>query len=72
MHTINEKRKQEEKERPGLLLGVVEEKVYSRYVEEHSERQGHLDHSTVDITRLSLAMWGEGKGKGERGTRYSS
>lgn len=31
--------------------------------------KGHLDHSTVDLSRLSLAIWEEGEGKGVSGTR---
>ena len=49
-----------------MLLGMVEEKVYYRYVGEHSQRQKHLGEPRVDMTRLSLAMWG-----GERGRRSS-
>lgn len=35
-----------------MVLGVVEGKVYYGYVEEHSQRQGHLGKSSVDMTRL--------------------
>jgi hypothetical protein len=34
----------------------VEEKVYYRYVGEHSQRQEHLGGSRVDKTRLIGAM----------------
>ena len=51
---------------------MAEEKVYYRCVEEHSQRQLHLGESRVDVTRLSWAMWGDGEGKGARGTKYSS
>lgn len=40
-------------------------------VEEHSQRQGHLEESRVDVT-LSHVRRGRGREKGERGTRYSS
>lgn len=29
-----------------------------RYVREHSQKEGHLRESGVNITRLSWAMWG--------------
>lgn len=32
-----------------MLLGVVEEKVYCRYVGKHGQRQGHLGVSRVDM-----------------------
>ena len=50
-------------------LGVVKEKVYCRYVGEHSQRQRHLRDSRMDVTGLSCALCGEGGGKGrwERG-----
>lgn len=38
---------------------------------EHSQRQGCLGESRVDLTRLSQAMWG-GRGKEGGNTRYSS
>lgn len=68
---LNEKRKKEKgKERRGLLLGTVEEKVYCRYMGGCSQRQIRLGESGVDMSRLSRAMWG--KGKGESGMRGSS
>lgn len=56
-----------------MVLGMVDEKVYYRYLGEHRQRQGHLGESREDMTRLNWATWeGEG-GKEEweyRGTRY--
>lgn len=49
-----------------MLLGVVEENVYYRYMGEHIKRQTHLADFRVDMTRLSWAMLGEGEGKGKR------
>ena len=47
------------------VLGMVDEKVYSRYMEEHSQRQGHLGDSRVGMTRLSWATWGGREEEGE-------
>lgn len=41
-------------------------KVSCSYVGEHSQRPGHLEESRVDMTRLSSAMLGAGRGM-ERG-----
>ena len=63
----NEKIEKERKRQPGLLLGVVEGKVYYRYVGQNSQRRTSGE-SRVDMTRLSCTMWGEGRGKrGEPG-----
>lgn len=42
------------KERPRLLLGLMGEKVYCRYVGEHNQRQGHLGEARVDMTGNEL------------------
>ena len=34
---------------------------------EHSQRQTHLGESRLDMSRLTWAMWGEGKGKEQGG-----
>lgn len=47
-HQINFK-KEELKRKDILLLGVVQEKVYCRYVGKHSQRRGHLGVSRVDM-----------------------
>lgn len=47
------------KERAWQLLGMVKEKAFYRYVGEHSQRQGHLKESRVDMT-LSHVMTSEG------------
>lgn len=46
-------------------IALVEEKVYCKYVGEHSQSQRHLVEYRVDITRLSWAVWGEREKKGE-------
>ena len=52
---------------------MVEEKVYCRYIPQHSQRRGLLGKSRVDMTRLSWTMWRQEEGeKGERGTRCGS
>lgn len=38
---------------------MVEEKVYCRYVREHSQRQRHQGEARVDMTRLSHVRRGE-------------
>jgi hypothetical protein len=38
-----------------IALGVMEEKVYCRYVGEHSLRQTYLGESRVDMIRLGCA-----------------
>ena len=43
---------------------MVEKKVYCLYVGEHSQRQGHLGESRVDMTRLSWAIWQRGSRRG--------
>lgn len=35
---------------------LMDEKVYHRPVRGHSQRQGHLEESRVDMTTLSCAM----------------
>jgi hypothetical protein len=47
---LNEKKKKGEIKRKGtcLVLGIVEEKVYYRYVGEHSQRQEHLGEYRVN------------------------
>jgi hypothetical protein len=59
-----------------VLLGVVEEEVYCRYVEEqsqrkghlrdHSQRKGHLGESSMGMSRLSWALckWEEEREQG--------
>ena len=48
------------------------ERVYYRYVGEHSQRQGHLGESRVDMTLSHIGRWGR-KVRGEsKGTRCSS
>lgn len=44
---------------------VVGDILLSRYVGEHSQRQGHQGESRVVLTRLSWVIWREGKGKAE-------
>lgn len=46
------------------------ENVYYSYVEECSQRQGHLGESRVDMTLSHVGRRQEGRG--ERGTEYSS
>lgn len=48
---------------------MVGERIYYRYMGEHSHRQGYLVESRVDMIRLSWVMWGEGgkEGRRERG-----
>lgn len=58
---------------------MVLENVYYRYVGEHSQSQGYLRESRVDMTRLNSAMlgvWGRGRAgkpgaasRGPKGTR---
>lgn len=67
--SLNEKKKRKEKERRGLVLGMVGEKVYCRSVGECSQRQGLLEECRVDMTRLSRAMWGGEEGKEKGGKR---
>jgi hypothetical protein len=51
---------------------MVEEKVYCSQEEEHSQRQGHLGKSRVDMTLSDVRRDGEGKEEvGLRGTRCS-
>lgn len=47
------KRKRRE---PWLLLDMAEQKVYYQHVGDHSQSQGPLGESRVDIT-LSCAVW---------------
>ena len=54
---------------------MVERQVYCRNTGEHSQRQGHLGESRVDVTsRWSWDMWETEREKetGERGTQCSS
>ena len=51
---LRELNEQEIKERTQLLRCMVE-RVYYRHVGEHSQRQGHLGESRVDMT-LTRAM----------------
>lgn len=54
-----------------MLLDTVQEKIYYRCVREHSQRQGPLEESRVDMT-LTWAMLGAEERKDERverGTR---
>jgi hypothetical protein len=44
---------------------MVEGKGYCSYMGEHSQRQAHLGESRAVMTRLSKAICGGGKGKGE-------
>jgi hypothetical protein len=37
---------------------MVEEKVYYRYVGEHSQRQGHLGESRGDMSLNHVGRWG--------------
>lgn len=69
--TERKKRKKEKgKERRGLPLGTVEEKVYCRCMGGCSQRQMRLGEPEVDLYRLSRVTWG--KGKGESGMRGSN
>lgn len=69
----NEKNK---KERTVLLLDVEEEKVYYRYVGEHSQRPGHLGESRVMTLSLVRKQGREGnqvqqlRAKGTQRDRY--
>lgn len=49
--------------------GYGGERIYYRYVGEHSYRQKYLLESRLDMTRLGWVMWGEGgrEGRRERG-----
>lgn len=53
---------------------MVEEKVYYKYLGQHSQGQRHLGECRVDITRLIWALRGERdwKGKGREGSQESS
>lgn len=53
---------------------MVVEKVYDRYVREHSQSQRHFGKYRMDISGLSWVMWREGEEKreGDRAARYSS
>lgn len=48
-------KKQKPKERTWLLLGMVGERVYYREKGECRMRQGRLEESSVDMTRLNWA-----------------
>ena len=47
---------------------MVEENIYCRTVVEHSQKQGHLGESRVDMTRLRV-MLGEVERNGREGTQ---
>lgn len=49
----------------------MEERVYCRYVEEHSQRQGYLVESREDMTRLNWTIWERGR-RMERGKKRIS
>lgn len=53
------------------VLGVVEERVYCRYVEEHSQRLGYLVESREDTTRRKWTMRERGR-RMERGKKRIS
>lgn len=56
----------------------MEEKVYCRYEEKHSQRQGHLGEPRVDMTLNHMrrgergAEKGEGRGEREEGETRSN
>jgi predicted phosphoadenosine phosphosulfate sulfurtransferase len=54
--SVTEWKNKKKEKGPWLLLGMVEEDVYYRYVGEHSQRQEHLGEHRVNMTRLSCAM----------------
>lgn len=65
---MNEKKERErEKGRSWLLLGMVEEKDYYRYVGDRSQRQTHLGEPRVVVTWVMGG--GEGKRKGKEGNQ---
>lgn len=50
-----------------LLLGTVEDKVYNRYLGEHSKRKGCREESRVDETTLSWGLWRRRRETGAKG-----
>lgn len=46
--------------------------LYCRSMGGHRQRWRHPGDSRMDLTRLYFARWGDRKGMGEGGARYSS